>query len=512
MSSSSIMIPDQYITNNMTSYSGSYSDRYFYGNVFSIPTQYSTGSNPDDFINGLSSSNYTIPNTVSASIDFKRTAIGASVDRSYDNLKNKTMWFSDYLNIVYGRYIPSRTANYVSTHIDLFEHYYDSYVASPVTYFKAAGKVLTHNIFSTLPSSSQPAEAYQYMSGSRFLASSSAIGVEDFDYPDLMTLAKRPNPTGSLNISLLNSIAITQSVGFHNGTDELKWMTMYPFQSTFKNVQPRNLLNVRYLSKDEVAEYQFLIFNFASYSYPVTSSILGTINTTYYGTSNLETNNESSQNFAAAYSVVLSDTVISGTEGSYFESLDFRSGSATSSSYWNDFVPRRTTFRLEHQNNLFFGIGETKDFGPFVNELSTSFVKNAIPFIGGAYKMHVSAPIIRGFKYGLVNSNVKPLTAQWRRDKFGQFRDMLEQRQYSKLYFNYSNIDSVNGTNQQAPNVSIVSPIKINFVSGSDAAIIAENYVNWNPDTDSLSVLSNSRDSGIYDSEYKAGQPFDDSL
>lgn len=53
---------------------------------------------------------------------------------------------------------------------------------------------------------------------------------------------------------------------------------------------------------------------------------------------------------------------------------------------------------------------------------------------GGGGPVLNFAPVIRGWKYGIVNGLPTYNTARWRRDRFGQFRDMLEQRQYTQFY------------------------------------------------------------------------------
>ena len=40
----------------------------------------------------------------------------------------------------------------------------------------------------------------------------------------------------------------------------------------------------------------------------------------------------------------------------------------------------------------------------------------------------------RGWKYGLINASHYKTSCTFRRNQFGQFRDMLEQRQYSRFY------------------------------------------------------------------------------
>jgi hypothetical protein len=79
----------------------------------------------------------------------------------------------------------------------------------------------------------------------------------------------------------------------------------------------------------------------------------------------------------------------------------------------------------------------------------------------------------------------------WMRNKYGQFRHMLEQSQVSKT------VDLTTGTVFQ-------SPVRVTFISGS---------ISW--ETEAWVTASNpslnTRDSGFYDKEYKVGQPFSDS-
>ena len=93
---------------------------------------------------------------------------------------------------------------------------------------------------------------------------------------------------------------------------------------------------------------------------------------------------------------------------------------------------------------FFFGIGD----GPY--NLPT--LTDATPSIGaGRYFDYVVAtPLVRGYKYGLLN--VKPqFTSQvYRYDSYGQPRDMLEQRVYSRIV---------------RPDGTMLSAIDINFVN-----------------------------------------------
>ena len=101
-------------------------------------------------------------------------------------------------------------------------------------------------------------------------------------------------------------------------------------------------------------------------------------------------------------------------------------------------------------------------------------------------------PIVRGFKYGLINSLPQRFNVVFRSDRFGQLRDILEQRPISAIL------------NQNNSNVSVFYPIEIQFVSGTTSYNRYIDYLtasnpSYNPD-----------DSGIYDIHYRSGKPFSD--
>lgn len=89
----------------------------------------------------------------------------------------------------------------------------------------------------------------------------------------------------------------------------------------------------------------------------------------------------------------------------------------------------------------------------------------------------------RGYKYGIHKPIPDSPHCIWRVNKFGNPRDMLEQRLYTNFYSNGKIIGSV---------------VNADFSSTSSYAITASN------------ITLNPRDSGIYDKEFKVGQPFFD--
>ena len=66
----------------------------------------------------------------------------------------------------------------------------------------------------------------------------------------------------------------------------------------------------------------------------------------------------------------------------------------------------------------------------------------------------------QGFRYGLYNNRPVNTQIAYRYNKFGQFRDMLEQRPYTAYFANASRITKIGGRTEGA--------IEINFISGSE--------------------------------------------
>ena len=133
------------------------------------------------------------------------------------------------------------------------------------------------------------------------------------------------------------------------------------------------------------------------------------------------------------------------------------------------------------------------------------------------------APGIRGYKYGIYKANAASTKAYWRRDHYGQFRDRLEQRQYSKFYYNgMSDLSPdpsrpvlINKITERSgkgvlKNIIGQSPINITFAPGSQAYLTASQYKQFDPNLQLMTYLSNSRESGIYDFEYRSSVPFED--
>jgi len=103
---------------------------------------------------------------------------------------------------------------------------------------------------------------------------------------------------------------------------------------------------------------------------------------------------------------------------------------------------------------------------------------------------------LTGWKYGVYHALPCYSSCHFRRGKFGMFRDMLEQRPYTKFVK-----ISINNNNKRRNNTKVENlgaACLFTFLSSSTAFVTSSN------------PSLNTRDSGIYDIEGKAGQPFAD--
>lgn len=106
-----------------------------------------------------------------------------------------------------------------------------------------------------------------------------------------------------------------------------------------------------------------------------------------------------------------------------------------------------------------------------------------------------------GWKYGLYNGLPTNFSAVFRQNHYGQFRDMLEQRIYTKTYNNPligGPMDNNGG---------------INFISGSALLGESNDYITasiYASDNVTEAYRVNPYGSGIFDKEYRASQPWYD--
>ena len=120
----------------------------------------------------------------------------------------------------------------------------------------------------------------------------------------------------------------------------------------------------------------------------------------------------------------------------------------------------------------------------------------------GAYRYsgsYCTGSMIEGWRYGLYNGVPANFSCVFRQNKYGQFRDMLEGRFYTQTYNN--------------PAVGGPLDSGIAFVSGSALAGESDNWLTasiYNGTNVTTAYDVNPYGSGIYDSYYRASQPWFD--
>lgn len=142
---------------------------------------------------------------------------------------------------------------------------------------------------------------------------------------------------------------------------------------------------------------------------------------------------------------------------------------------------------------LIFGINPKSVF----SNLSSS----TTPALQNFLETYSTGAIIEGWKYGLYNGVPTNFSAVFRQNHYGQFRDMLEQRIYTKAYNNPligGPMDNNGG---------------INFISGSALLGESNDYITasiYASDNVTEAYRVNPYGSGIFDKEYRASQPWYD--
>lgn len=116
----------------------------------------------------------------------------------------------------------------------------------------------------------------------------------------------------------------------------------------------------------------------------------------------------------------------------------------------------------------------------------------ATPYAYEIAQIRLHGPVLRGWRYGLFSGLISSSKLYFRRGKFGQFRDMLEQRPFTQFL------------NRGASISNKLFPVDITFITGSEIYSQAKDYVS------ATNPSYNPYDSGIYDYHYRSGQPFTD--
>lgn len=143
--------------------------------------------------------------------------------------------------------------------------------------------------------------------------------------------------------------------------------------------------------------------------------------------------------------------------------------------YWYDTTTGNPT--LEGDSiKILFGFGDKSTKGVYTGD-DLDAVSGSLGLPVGRYSSGTAriGPIIRGWKYGIQDGNPHYTSCVFRRDRFGQHRDMLEQRLYPVSYLDYENAPTrffgdveTSATPNPSPgkikNVTIEYPLTVTFV------------------------------------------------
>lgn len=278
------------------------------------------------------------------------------------------------------------------------------------------------------------------------------------------------------------------------------WIGSFPFQGRYKNVVKS--IDTKFfkpsigcpITESQSAFFDGIITYGANSSY--LSSSLATLSVVipYLWTHRANTALVSSQ--PVRYTLV--DAIGSvGTSGSSNEV--FLGGGSISNPFppvSNRFYGVETGTRRPQNKQLvrfLFGFGDNYLGIPITNAVTSSLMLNTIGIINGYYATSVD---IRGWKYGVANGLPYYASCVFRSSRYGQFRDMMEQRKTTK-FFDPNGLTADGKNNARKGATSAV--VTVAFVSGSDAFVTA-----------SLPDSMNLNDSGLYDFECKSGQPWYD--
>jgi hypothetical protein len=122
------------------------------------------------------------------------------------------------------------------------------------------------------------------------------------------------------------------------------------------------------------------------------------------------------------------------------------------------------------------------------------------PFAYEVAQIRLHDPMLRGWRYGLYSGLPTYNNVIFRKNRYGQFRDIIQGRMNAATLIEAGFNDYTGLPN----NRTLTFPVNIEFVSGTTIYTQARDYVT------ATNPSYNPYDSGIYDIYYRSGQPFFD--
>lgn len=313
-------------------------------------------------------------------------------------------------------------------------------------------------------------------------------------YPVILERGGSGNPVGKLVFATYGTTA-----SYPNGTNvaDSTWFSSYPFQGRYRNVRKNVPASVsKFNVSFPASESQVSYGNVAKYGVNEQTDRVGVLATIsvlvprislFYPTTTGITQTE-----PLRYTMLDVTGSVSATSGTFLGNGSALFPPSSSGIYGVGFG----TVRPQEKQliKLVYGFG---DFFNGMAMMETAVSSSKLQTVAGVCNnFYAPSAEIRGWRYGVVSGFPFYTTCVFRSSRYGQFRDMLEQRKTTK-FFDPQGLTMDGKNNAKKGATSAV--VQVAFVSGSDAFVTSSNP----------SVL-NLTDSGIYDFECKAGRPWYD--
>lgn len=379
---------------------------------------------------------------------YRRIVIADSTNNQIigSNLTDSIMPFSYYVGLKTKNPSPIKSFNNSNT-IFSDETFYDSLTASPLDFSRKNVDAFVLSNFGT--GYDEPFVTEQL--NIPIVAPSSSVYL----------ILAAPGVTSSMNSGNKEQLA------------DNKWLFQFPYQSYFKD------FNNSSKRKEPSLKTNNYISTTISFSNP--ASLLGRFNT------NITRSIDQYSQLFFLYNNAIPDQLVGNNFLQYLELVIKIADYDTESI--SILLPQNYSLGLGNIGpnikdiyKTYFGFA--KSLGP--NNIPPK--KYISPPDSGVFLYNIS---IRGWKYGIYSSFPNNTKSIYRAGRFGQFRDLLEQR-------------LLTATNNSTITKNLFFPIENTFVSGTTIYNQAIDYVTaTNPDY-------NQYDSGIYDYYCRSGQPFFD--
>jgi hypothetical protein len=401
----------------------------------------------------------------------KQIADAATSEILVRSLDNQLMLYSTYFSLSSSAFLGSTQSSFIKSFervcdITSNEVAYDSLLSSPIDF-------TSKNV-------------------SAFLLQGAGVVYSEPYLQPISKLGIQTIPLSSSISIILGGLGITASLtdGAQEQFIDNKWLYQFPYSSYFKDINNANKRQTPSLNSNSYIKTSLsgVMYGQKSADGITRMDFTASVNTIgAIGISYLSTAPGSGDIFSGFAYQVFFDVPIRISE---FDQPEMAAVVEVTQSNFLD----KNTFgpNIKDLYKIYFGFGRS---GPFGLGNGKYFSSNYINF-----PMFSINPIIRGWKYGIYSGFPYSLKCTYRVGRYGQVRDMLENRLYTVNFVQ----QSTNPYTDTPINRTLTYPLQISFVSGTTIYTQTRDYVT------ATNPSYNPYDSGIYDIYYRSGQPFFD--